>query len=162
MPAEFSIRDANLPQERPQLAHFIDALQHFERAFEPDRRIDETVGEEYFDVLMGCMKAGEGRALVADAGNAGLLGWAVVFEEQARVFVVEEERRYGLISELFVVDSARGKGVGRALIDACEDWARTRGLPVMIIGAHAANARAARIYTGAGFAPYSMQLRKYL
>jgi GNAT superfamily N-acetyltransferase len=162
MPAEFRIRDANLPEERRQLARFIDALQHFEKAFEPDRRIDETIGEEYFDALMGFLRAGEGHALVADAGDAGLLGWAVVFEEQSRIFVVEEERRYGLISELFVVDSARGKGVGRALIDACEDWARTRGLSVMMIGAHAGNTRAARIYTGAGFAPYTMQLRKYL
>jgi len=63
MTEEVRIRDANLPSERQELAHFFDALQHFERAFEPDRRIDDRVGEEYFDALMVYAQAGNDYAI---------------------------------------------------------------------------------------------------
>ena len=76
--------------------------------------------------------------------------------------MVAEERTYGRLTELFVEPEARKKGVGRALIAACEDWARARGHKHIIIGALSQNAAAITAYQRSGYAPYASFLRKYL
>jgi GNAT superfamily N-acetyltransferase len=90
------------------------------------------------------------------------VGWAFVVEEAGDLFVREEERRYGFIAELYVEASARGQGHGRALIAACEDWSRRRGMTVLIIGVLSGNDKAAAVYQRDGFAPYNLFMRKYL
>lgn len=57
---------------------------------------------------------------------------------------------------------ARGRGHGRALIAACEDWARSRSHKLLTVGVLAKNARAIRSYEGAGFSPYTSVMRRYL
>lgn len=155
------IRDARLPEEEPVFAGFIDALQRFEHAFEPDRRIDAAAGADYLAVLLKRADENEGRIFVAErAGEA--VGWAVFVIDSQPNFVVEDERRCGWIAELFVAEQARGDGVGRALMAACEAHARDSGLKLLFIGVHAKNGRAERTYRAAGFSPYALHLRKYL
>jgi GNAT superfamily N-acetyltransferase len=45
---------------------------------------------------------------------------------------------------------------------ACEDWARGRGHKLLTVGVLSKNARAIRSYEGAGFAPYTSVMRRYL
>jgi GNAT superfamily N-acetyltransferase len=94
--------------------------------------------------------------------NGRAIGWAVFFVEQSPVFVVEEQRTYGFIAELFVNENARGLGASRALIAACEDEAHWLGLGHIMIGVIAENRRAAEIYALARYAAYTSELRKYL
>jgi GNAT superfamily N-acetyltransferase len=158
----FAIRDARLPEERPALLDFILGLQYFESTFEPDRRLDASVSTEYFDKIEKDVLKGHGRILVAEDGAGRLLGWAVVHEDDNDIYVLEEERKYGYISELFLIEEARGMGVGRALIAACERWTREHGLKVMMIGVLPGNTRAKKVYEDAGFSTYALILRKYL
>jgi GNAT superfamily N-acetyltransferase len=65
-------------------------------------------------------------------------------------------------AELYVVEPARGTGVGRALIAACEEWARSLPVKALMINVLEGNQRAATIYRKAGFATYYVGLRKYL
>ena len=90
------------------------------------------------------------------------VGWAFAHDIPGHLFVVAPERRHGSIAELFVVPEARGKGLGRALIEGCEAWARGRGHQLLTLGVLARNARAIRAYEGAGFTPYTLILRRYL
>lgn len=90
------------------------------------------------------------------------VGWAFAHEEHGELFVTELERRHGFLAELFVIPEARGKGHGRALIAACEGWARGRGHKLLMVGVLTQNNRAIRSYEGAGYAPYTMFLRRYL
>jgi len=53
-----------------------------------------------------------------------------------------------------VLDKARGKGLGRALIEGCEAWARDMGHKLLTIGVLAQNQAAIRSYGGAGYSPY--------
>ena len=90
------------------------------------------------------------------------VGWAFAHEEHGQLFIKEPERRHGFLAELFVVPAVRGKGVGRALMTACEGWSRARGHKLLTVGVLAGNSRAVRAYEGAGFSPYTLVLRRYL
>jgi GNAT superfamily N-acetyltransferase len=52
--------------------------------------------------------------------------------------------------------------LGRALIAACEDWARGRGHKLLTIGVLAKNPGAIRAYEGVGYEPYIVTMRRYL
>jgi GNAT superfamily N-acetyltransferase len=159
--SDFTIRDARWPADEPAAVSFIDGLQRFEYGFEANRRIDPQVGAEYFRVLMKRVAENDGRVFIAEQDGAAV-GWAVFLIEEQEVYVIAPERRTGYIAELFVHESARGSGVGKALIRACEAHARAIGLKVLMIGVLPKNERARAVYHAAGFAPYSEQLRKYL
>src|SRR3984885_1278410 len=155
------IRDARLPRDEPAILSFITGLQDYEAAFEPDRRRDPNFAVEHWrDVQHRCAEM-HGIFLVAeDDGNP--VGWAFAHDIPGHLFVVAPERRHGSIAELFVVPEARGKGLGRALIEGCEAWVRGRAHQLLTLGVLARNARAIRAYEGAGFTPYTLILRRYL
>src|SRR5436190_1018825 len=54
----FVIRDLRLPDDRAACVSFIDGLQKYEHAFEPNRRVDAAVAEEYFTLLLKRVAAG--------------------------------------------------------------------------------------------------------
>lgn len=155
------IRDAVWPDDRAAAEGFIDALQRFEHDFQPNRRIDDAIGREYFDVLLEAVRKNGGIVRIAEhEGRA--VGWAVAWPETDAIYVREEDRRYLYISELYVEAGLRGQGVGPALIAACEDWARRQGLEFSRIGVIDGNTRAESVYRRAGYAPYALRLAKRL
>jgi GNAT superfamily N-acetyltransferase len=155
------IRDAVWPDDREAAISFIDGLQRHEHAIEPNRRIDAVVGAEYFDVLIAAVAKHGGIVRIAELDGRAI-GWAVGWHDIDDMYVVAEERRFVYIAELYVDEAARGTGVGRALIAACEDWARSQGIRIVKIGVLSGNTRAAAVYERAGYAPYATRLRKYL
>jgi ribosomal protein S18 acetylase RimI-like enzyme len=52
---------------------------------------------------------------------------------------------------LAVSDEAEGRGVGSALLDACESWARARGSDRLTLHAMVANTRARTLYERRGY-----------
>ncbi len=136
-------------------------MQDYEAAFEPDRRRDPDFAIAHWRELQRRHAEKHGIILIAeDQGQAA--GWAFAYEDTAELFVVEAERRHGFLAELFVHQSARGKGLGRALIGACEAWARGRGHKLLTVGVLAKNPSAIRAYAGTGYAPYWITMRRYL
>lgn len=156
-----SIRGAVWPADKAAAISFIDGLQRYEHAVEPNRRTDATVAAEYFDVLMDAVAEHHGIVRIAEADGRAI-GWAVAWHELDDMYVVAEERRFVYISELYVEEAARGTGVGRSLIAACDDWARAEGVVIVKIGVLTRNERAEAVYRAAGFEPYALRLRKYL
>jgi|SRR6185312_2337045 len=155
-----TIRTARLPEDEPAILSFIWGLQTFENAFEPNRRLDPDFAAEHWADVQA-QAAARGAVFIAEAEGVAI-GWALIVEEAGDLFVAEKERRYGFVAELFVESSARGQGHGRALIAACEDWSRSRGMAVLIIGVLTGNDKAAAVYRRDGFAPYNLFMRKYL
>lgn len=156
-----TIREARLPQDEPAILSFITGLQDFEAAFEPDRRRDPDFAADHWRDLQHRCAEKHGTILIAEEAGA-LLGWAFAHDQNAELFVVEPERRHGYLAELYVVPQARGKGLGRALIEGCEVWARERGHTLLMVGVLAKNPGAIRAYEGAGYAPYGISMRRYL
>ena len=155
------IRDFDLARDKPAALTFIMGSQLYEHAVEPDRRIDPRVAEDYFPVLMDEVAAKRGRIFLAEHDGAPI-GWAVMTVEENMLFVVEAERTYGYITELYVDEKFRSLGIGQALIEACENEARRLGLGHIMIGALTRSRRTMDVYRRAGYSPYTSELRKYL
>jgi GNAT superfamily N-acetyltransferase len=155
------VREARLPADEPAILAFINGLQDYEAAFEPDRRRDPNFAIEHWRELQHRCAEKHGIMLIAEDGGKAV-GWAFAHDEKAEVFVVEPERSHGFLAELFLMPEARGKGLGRALIEGCEAWARGRGHKLLTVGVLAENPAAIRAYEGAGYAPYVAIMRRYL
>ena len=158
----FKIRDGKLPDDEAIARSFIIGLQRFEHALEPDRRLDPPVAGEFLAVLATKVAERQGRIFIAEDAQGTAIGWACCFLDDNDVYVEAASRQFGLVSELFVVEEARGKGVGRALIAKCEEHFCALNLRVMMIGVLAKNDTARRSYLAAGFRPYSEHLTKAL
>jgi GNAT superfamily N-acetyltransferase len=61
-----------------------------------------------------------------------------------------------------VVAAAEGRGAGRALLRAAEDWARAHGYRRLTLNVFAGNQRARRAYDRAGFAVETLRYVKPL
>jgi GNAT superfamily N-acetyltransferase len=156
-----TVRPARLPDDEAAILSFIAALQKYEAGFEKSHRTDSDFAAEHWSAVRDRARDNDGVILVAEDGGR-TLGWLFAYERQAEMFVAPEERRHGFLAEMYVVPEARGTGVGRALIEACEDWSRGRGHKSMTIDVLSHNHRAIRAYEGTGYAPYTVTLRKYL
>jgi GNAT superfamily N-acetyltransferase len=155
------IREARLPADEPAILSFIIGLQDYEAAFEPDRRRDSDFAIEHWRELQRRHAEKHGIILIAEDA-ATPVGWAFAYDETNEVFVIDAERKHGFLAELFVAPQARGKGLGRALIEGCEAWARGRGHTLFTVGVLSKNSSAIRAYEGSGYAPYWTMMRRYL
>lgn len=61
------------------------------------------------------------------------------------------QERHGHVGMIAVSEEAEGAGVGRALMDAAESWARARGFRRLTLNVFEANVRARQLYERAGF-----------
>lgn len=88
------------------------------------------------------------RALVAE-GETGLLGYAALCPRA--------QLHFGLrgmdLSHLYVAPVARGKGLGRQLIEAAADHARRLGCSFMTVETTIGNWHAQTVYRACGFEP---------
>ena len=66
------------------------------------------------------------------------------------------------IGELATDENAEGRGVGTALVEACEQWAREQGYTLLTLTTGAANTRALRFYRHLGFQDEDITLTKVL
>jgi GNAT superfamily N-acetyltransferase len=156
-----SVREVRLPDDEPAILSFIQGLQDYELGFENNRRRDTNfVVDHWRDAQHRCAEK-HGVMFIAEQDGRNV-GWVCAYEEHGELFITEPERRHGFIAEIFVAAQARGQGHGKALIQACEDWSRGLGHKLLTIGVLARNAHAIRAYEGAGYAPYSMTMRRYL
>jgi GNAT superfamily N-acetyltransferase len=57
----------------------------------------------------------------------------------------------GHVADVVVAPAARGRGVGRALMAAGEQWARDRGYPLLTLNVFVANRRPQAFYEELGF-----------
>ena len=94
----------------------------------------------------------------------------LVAEEDGEVagFVTTSTRRHfagdldAYVGELVVARRAEGRGVGRRLMAAAEEWARAQGLARISLDTGARNARARAFYAALGYEDEDVRLTKRL
>jgi len=94
---------------------------------------------------------------VAEDDQGERLGFATVTHE---THFTGEHQAY--IGELATSEPAEGSGVGKALIQACEQWARDQGYRILTLTTGAANVRALGFYRHLGYRDEDIKLIKLL
>ena len=90
--------------------------------------------------------------LVAEREPGQVVGWVHGSEQR----LLESPRRCELLG--LVVDAReRGRGVGRRLVAAVEDWARSRGLEQMAVRSNVTRAESHPFYEHLGYARVKTQ-----
>jgi len=85
------------------------------------------------------------------------LGFATVSHS---IHFTGEKQAY--IGELATAEAAEGRGVGTALAQACEKWAREQEYRILSLATGAANARALGFYRNMGYRDEDITLAKIL
>ncbi|PZF76865.1 hypothetical protein DK847_10375 [Aestuariivirga litoralis] len=137
-------------------------LQAHEHAIYDRSRPPDAMGPWYIDVLRQATAGGKGRILVAE-GDGGVLGYASLLTSVS----AEHERdeiayTYAFVDDLGVLAAARSRGVGAALLEACEAIAREAGQRWIRLGVLAANERARSFYARQGYGEVLLTLEKQL
>lgn len=141
VPASVQIDPLRSAAELEQLLPAIAAYQRFYEAED----VDEERNRAFFARFLS--PSDDGMILPARAGGE-IRGYACLYWTFSSTRAVETV----LMNDLFVAESARGQGVGRALIEASAAVARERGAPVLEWSTAPDNHRAQALYdsTGAG------------
>jgi len=148
----------------PPVRAMLNGLQEYECGIEATRAHWADGGAAYADWMLEEAAQNSGAVLLAEAQNGAAIGLLTCWraEDATDITVVPTARTHLYVSELFVIEAWRGKGVATALLAAAEAHARHVGIGQITIGSLAANAGARRAYTKAGFEEYEILLRKCL
>lgn len=83
---------------------------------------------------------------VAISTDGSVVGWV----HAARQLLMESGERCELLG-LVAAEEARGAGVGRALVEAVEEWARSAGLPLVSLRCNVIRTQAHGFYEHLGY-----------
>lgn len=138
MPAELEIAPV-AAEEFEQLLPLIAAYQRFYEVAE----IDEGRNRAFFHRFLAPSEDG---LLLGARREARFVGYACLYWHFSSLEAVESV----LMNDLFVVPAERGRGIGRALIEASAEVARERGVPFVEWSTAPHNETAQRLYDSTG------------
>jgi len=156
-----TIRDYRDCDEAAVLAVLRDLQAHEFQIYDRTRP-PEAMGPWYIGLMKQATAEGKGRILVAQSDD-GVLGYASMLTSVS----AEHERdeiayTYAYIDDLGVLASARSRGVGAALLEACEAIAREAGQRWIRLGVLAGNEGARSFYARQGYGEFLLTLEKRL
>jgi GNAT superfamily N-acetyltransferase len=142
----------------------LNGLQEYECSIEANRAHWADGGRAYAEWMLEESAQNQGAVLVAESEGGAVIGLLTCWraEDATDITVMPAARVHLYISELFVAEPWRGRGVAGALLAAAEAHARGIGVAQVTIGSLATNASARRAYAKAGFVDYEILLRKNL
>lgn len=158
--ATFTTRDLE-PADRPAAVDLLQELNRFEDALTGDRATDRKAASACFADDVERMREHGGMQLVAETGGR-IVGYVCCIITQDGPYVRPEQRMQGCVINLVVASSARGQGIGLALMQAAEDFTRGQGLRRFVVGHLAGNEGASRLYEKMGLKPHAIERIKAL
>ena len=135
-------------------------LQDDLRVFDARLPAGEAVADAYLARMLERCATWDGsvRVAIVDGDVVGFVCvWARVPPEPD-----EPTEPYAFISDVFVRPAHRGRGIGRALVDAAVEYARAREAAILRLDVLLANGAARRLYERAGFAARLVEMAKPL
>ncbi len=140
--------------DRPEIERLMDAFGDEIAAMDPLRRVirAEEFGRFYVNRMLA--EAADAKGLVLIAEEQGrIIGFAAGAVRDRRPEDVYQVVSFqdGELTELYVVPEARHRGIGTALVEACERWFRENGCGAVHIEVFAPNEGAIRFYERLGY-----------
>lgn len=126
----------------------------------PPWRSREVMDQAAARVVERALTGAGADVIVLAAVDAAGRGFGFAHVHTARDFFTGET--HGHVSDLVVATGAEGRGVGRALMAAAEDWARGRGYRLLTLNVFGENHRARELYTRLGYQPDTTKMVKEL
>ncbi len=160
MDAAFTIRDME-PADREVVIDLMTALNRFEDRISGDRVTDRRGGLACLLDDVEKLREHGGIQLVAEAGGAVIAYLSCAITHGAP-FLKPEVRMYAYVHSLVVAETARGQGIGEALMRAAEDFARSQGMRSLAVGQLAGNEGAGRLYERLGLRAHAIERVKWL
>lgn len=135
----FTIRRP-LPGDTPALAELCTELGYPSTPGQVQKRLDALLGRSDQAVFVAALPDGQ------------LAGWA-----HAWLCVEMESDAFVELAGLVVADGLRSQGIGRALLDEVEAWARAAGVPAVRLRSNILRTRAHEFYLRQGYEKYKTQ-----
>lgn len=158
MRADVVIRPAR-ESDREVLIELFLGLNVYEEPFVGNRRLDRAGAIDSLAFAEKKVADTGGVKLVAEI-DGSVVGHLFLTWEKHGACVRDDEKDYGYVSELFVREAHRGKGIGRALLQEAERLTKAKGFGHMMLGVLHGNTVAERAYARFGFKPYAADLVK--
>ena len=156
-----TIRPAT-PSDRLWLIGAMAGISDHERTLHDSRLPGADCAGAYLAQVEAAIAAHGGGIRIATRGEARLGCVAFYVRHDDNAAETPDSNVFGLVSDLFVVETERGHGLAGRLLAEAERYFRSAGLRRMRIGALVANAPAIRAYRKSGFADYELVLEKTL
>ncbi|MEM1315852.1 MAG: GNAT family N-acetyltransferase [Pseudomonadota bacterium] len=143
-PADIEIRVVGR-EARDEVLPLMAGLQAFELTLDPNRLPPEEIGP-HLDHLFDAVDREGGFVLLAEQAGRPVAFLLGVVAEEGGHFVLPENRRYGIVTDLFVAPEARRRGLAARMMAEAEARFAALGLAQMEIGTLAANGPARALY----------------
>ncbi|MGE0360788.1 MAG: GNAT family N-acetyltransferase [Vicinamibacterales bacterium] len=144
-----------VPADEPVLRSLTPRLADFPRpAWRTAHEIDVSDHRHLFDALHHARP--DALVLVAET----VAGHGMAFVTTPVDYFTQQPHPH--LETLAVAAAAEGRGVGRALLDAAEGWARQRGHDFITLTVFEGNRRARRVYERRGYLAETITMRKPL
>ncbi|MBD2212974.1 GNAT family N-acetyltransferase [Nostoc linckia FACHB-104] len=163
MSTDFTIRIFN-SHDHASVAKLMAQLQDYERQLHPSRAPGSVVAHKHLDYLVEITQQQNGQIYVAEF-NQEIIGFIVCFVEELEegdLHIVENERRYGYISDLYVSSKMRDKRVGASLMAMAEKHFLGLELKVVRLSLLHNNEAAEIFYHRVGYQIYELTYEKRL
>lgn len=144
-----------------QLEECFVELQDYEGRIDPYLADGQAVLKRYLEYMFNRCAETSGKVFVADVKDK-VAGFVSVWARVQAKAIEEKEYDYAYISDLVVLPSHRGLGLGRALLERAEEYARGQGAQVLRIGVLAKNEGARALYQNYGFEERLIEMTKSL
>ncbi|HEY4483416.1 MAG TPA: GNAT family N-acetyltransferase [Candidatus Paceibacterota bacterium] len=145
-------------EELDRLKDLVSELQNTLKEIEPEIIAPgDKVRDSYTEDLLKNVEMQDGKIFFAkEAGQ--IIGFVATYVNQE----TDEDVEYLYVSDVAVTKDARGKGVGKLLLDRAEQYARDKNLKFIRISSQVSNDGATRLYRNSGFNDYLVTLQKKL
>lgn len=157
---EISIRSAEVA-DYAAICRLLEQADHLHIGWHPEYFRSPVEGPHRTATFIRQWIEHEHADILLAIDEAGLVGLAMVLIEQPLSFpILRPETRWVMIDNLVVDEARRRQGIGDQLLQAANDWARSRGVGELRLKVYDRNEEAQQFYTAQGFVPLSHELRR--
>lgn len=144
------------------LVNFVAAIQEHERVAVPELKSGKEIGNSYAEYLLKMVDKNNGQILMAHIANEAvgvICAWVDKDEDQ---LLQDDAKDHAYISDIYVEENYRGKGVAQKLVEAIEIAMINKGCKRIRVCSKASNMQALNFYKATGFNAYEVSFSKSL